>query len=323
MKKYLALLLATACVHAETPPSEAPSSRVNYPANFQVEKGIDLFVFGDYLYWIAQEDDLYFAQMGNSLKKVSPSFNSGFRAGLGLNFPRSGIEISTYWTSFTTSADHHIHKTNQPFFAEPGFSSPLSASGADAHWKLRLNLIDLELSRASWFGGHFSLRPFLGLRAALIEQHLSSQFHNNSSPLSLSTIKTHCNFQGGGLRAGGEGRWTLGNHFALYGLTSLSLLYGEWHTRSTTSLDDIQIARTTDNTQHPLSSLQTLAGLSWDTHFAKDRLHLEFHIGWEQNLFFHFNRTPRYTGLLPQALFTQHNGNLSTQGLTLGGRFDF
>jgi hypothetical protein len=63
--------------------------------------------------------------------------------------------------------------------------------------------------------------------------------------------------------------------------------------------------------------------VSWDTHFAKDRLHLELHLGWEQNVFFQFNRILRYSDHPSQGFSIQEQGNLSTQGLTVGGRFDF
>src|SRR5689334_8347082 len=104
MFKYLPTLLfpmwlLSPSLQADAPISEEAPHKVNYPANFQVAEGVDLFLFGDYLYWGVEEDGLYYAQ-GSNLKQIDPGYDQGLKAGLGLNFPKSGYEIDLSWTWF-------------------------------------------------------------------------------------------------------------------------------------------------------------------------------------------------------------------------------
>lgn len=312
------------CLAAAEPPSVAPTSKVNFPANFQVEEGVDLFIYGDYLYWRAAEDGLNLTKKGQtSIEKIDPDFDSGFRVGLGLNFPRAGYDLASYWTSFNTRATNSSSGTSFPLWANPNLSPVKTSSSQKSSWDLKMNLIDLEWGRDSWFGGNFSCKPFFSLRAALFDQKLAMNFSYATTPLSLETIDAKSDFLGGGLRAGANGRWTFPYGFALYGQASGSLLYGQFETKSTWELDGELAASTKNNFLQTLSSLQLALGFGWDTHFYKDKLHIELHIGWEQSLFFHLNRMNHYINELSKALYFQEQGNLSLQGITVGGRFDF
>ncbi len=324
----MALLSCSSIAYSRT--SEAPNGRVNYPSNFQVEGGWNLFVFGDYLYWTASEDGLYFAQTGAStteikgrLKKIKPEWNSGARVGLGLNFPKEGYDVLAFWTWF--ASDNHASASGSllPLWAEPDFDPFANATHANAKWDLDINVLDLEWGRSSWFGGHLSLRPFFGLRGAWIDQDLKTGFTYATSPAVSSHMHSDADFQGGGLRAGGEARFVLPSDFAIYGIASGSLLYGELNNNLHIKEDGALIASTKDRFKKGISSLQLALGLGWDRHFAKDRLHIEFHIGWEANRWFGVNQMNHFMNQLSQGFYFKENGNLSTQGLTVGGRFDF
>ncbi|MEN9343658.1 MAG: hypothetical protein RLZZ453_445 [Chlamydiota bacterium] len=316
---WIALALIPLAVYA-SPPSTEPASKTNYPANFQVAEGIDLFIGGDYLYWGATADGVYFAE-SHSIAKIDPSFTSGFRVDVGVNFPKAGSELILYWTNFSSHARQEVNKTNLPLWAEPAFDSYASALSSTAHWKLGLNLFDIEWDRASWFGGHFSLRPFFGIRGAFIDEKMKSTF--TYDPVSIGSVDASVHFKGGGLRAGGEGRWVLPLDFSLYGLLSGSLLYGQFQPKSVWALDGVTQGQSQDSFLQNLNTMQMLFGVAWDTHFAKDKLHFEVHMGWEQNIFFHFNRFNHYLGDLSEGFFFEDKGNLCLQGLSVGGRFDF
>lgn len=322
--------LATTLVCADTPCSVSPKGRVNYPANFQVAGGIDLLVFGDYLYWKAQEDDLYYVQSGGnsegfigSLERLDPDYGNGLRVGLGLNFPKEGIDLIGSWLWFKTEKESSCEGALTPLWAEPDFSSLALASSAKGKWHLDLNVGDLEWGRSSWFGGNVSLRPFLGLRAALINQNLTSLFWYKTTPTVLGKLEARSDFKGGGLRAGADGRFTFPHDFSLYATTSLSLLYGQFNAGAKTREDQILIARTSDLFWQPTSALQMALGLAWDTHFANDRCHIEFHVGCEENLWFGLGEMNRYVGQLRKGLHVQERGTFGLLGLVAGGRFDF
>lgn len=322
--RYLILPLFTSwLLHADAPISEIAPKKVNYPANFQVEEGLDLFVFGDYLYWGAQEDGLYYAKSQDSLQKIDPSYEQGLRVGLGLNFPKAGYEVALSWLWFKTDAHNDARGSLTPLWAEPDFDPLATASSAKGDWDLDLNVFDLQWGRASWFGGHFSLTPFFGLRGAWIDQSLHNHFTYETVPVTSGKLEARSDFKGGGLRAGAEGRFTVPYGFSIYGTASGSLLYGQFDANARTKEDELTIAQTHDRFCQGTSSLQMALGLGWDTHFAKDKCHIELHCAWEQNIWFGFNKMNHFINGLSQGLFFQEKGNLTTQGLTVGGRFDF
>lgn len=348
MKTHIALLTCISlsycipgnCEEKKRPISETPSGRVNYPSNFQVEAGWDLFVFGEYLYWTANEDGLYFAQTGfqnetltvppdgsinfkGKLKKVEPDWNSGARIGFGFNFPREGYDIALLWTWFKNDSHTSARGPLIPLWAEPDFNPFETATHAKGTWNLDLNVADLEWGRSSWFGGHFSLRPFFGLRGAWIDQTLKARYTYATTPTVTSNLHSNADFRGGGLRAGLDTRFAFPAGFSMYGLASGSLLYGKLNDGLNITENGSTIAHTKDHFSKGISSVQLGLGLGWDTHFYKDRLHIEFHVGWESNMWFRINQMNHFVSQLSQGSYFKENGNLSTQGIVAGGRFDF
>lgn len=325
------------------PVSETPDDRVNYPSNFQVEGGFNLFIFGDYLYWIAQEDSLYYAHTGlgsgtevfppngsinfdGRLKKVKPEWDSGTRIGIGLNFPKAGYDLAFYWTWFSTEASNSVSKPAGTLFsiwAHPDNTLTTADTFAKGKWNLDIQLFDLEWGRSSWFGGHFSLRPFFGIRALWLEQDLKNQYDYHTSPVATGQLHSESDFRGGGLRAGADARFAMGYGFSIYGIASGSLLYGHFDCDFHLKEDELAIARSKDRFLRGVSSLQLALGLGWDSHFARDRLHIEFHVGWEQNEWFSINQMNHFMQESGRGIFFQENSNLSLQGLIAGGRFDF
>ncbi|MBS0620066.1 MAG: hypothetical protein JSS61_01220 [Verrucomicrobia bacterium] len=334
MKKPLLslLLLPLLGFAGDPPPSVKPQGGVNYPSNFQVANGVDLFVQGEYLYWAASEEGLYFAQdsstpgmdFNGKLARINPKWDSGFRVGTGLNFPKQGMDLTLLWTYFSTSA----HKTAQGdlllvLWAHPDLTATRHADFAKARWRIDLNTLDLEVGRSCWFGGHFSFRPFIGLRAALIDQALNTEYLFATTPALLGKVHTQSDFQGGGVRAGADLRFTFGPGFAVYGLASGALLYGKFEADFREKEEKVLIARAKDHFLQGVSALQIGAGIGWDTHFAKDRCHIELHIGWEQNSWGNANQMNHFLGELQTGRLFEEHSHLSFQGLVAGGRFDF
>lgn len=340
----LSSLLLYSWIPGQTAPiSEKPDGRVNYPSNFQVEGGANLFVFGDYLYWIAHEDGLYYAQTGagagttvsppngsedfhGDLKKIKSDWENALRVGAGLNFPKAGYDLKLIWTWFSTDADDSVNSAKGnilTLWAEPDFASSTNALAAKAKWNLDLNVGDLEWGRSSWFGGHFSLRPFFGVRGLWLDQDLKNHYTYNTTPLVFGSLHLDSDFRGGGLRAGADSCFAMPWGFSIYGLASGSLLYGRFNANMRFKEDAFTIAKTKDHFWKGVSSLQVALGLSWDSHFFKDHCHIELHIGWEQNIWFNINQMNHFMNHLNSGFYFKENSNLTLQGLVAGGRFDF
>jgi hypothetical protein len=337
-------LFSCACASAERKAiSEAPDERVNYPSNFQVEGGGDLFISGEYLYWMAREDGLYFAQSGiedldgsssfdGKLEKIDSGWDSGLRIAAGVNFPKEGYDALLYWTWFSTDGNKSAHSERGnllPLWAGPdlqlveGDGDDFKVQVARGHWDLDMNVFDLEWGRSSWFGGHFSLRPFFGLRGAQIQQGLKIHYTYATSPLIFTRLHSNAAFRGGGLRAGANARFAFCHGFAVYGLASGSLLYGQENGGLHVRENEFEIASARDRFWKGVSSLQLSVGLGWDSHFAKDRLHIALCVGWESNMWFSVNQMNHFMNELSTGSFFKESSNLSTQGLFAGGRLDF
>lgn len=327
----LLCLGSTAFAQQKTPVSEAPDGRVNYPSSFQVEGGANLFLTGEYLYWIAHEDSLYYAHSGKkghggfkgSLKKVEPDWDNGVRLGLGLNFLPSGYDLAAYWTWFATDASDSSHGSLFSIWAHP--DNPATSRDIFAHgkWELDFQQADLEWGRSSWFGGYFSLRPFFGVRGLWLDQELKNKYTYATSPKTRGRLLAESNFQGGGLRAGANARFAMGAGFCIYGIASGSLLYGHFDCDFRLKENGKTIAFSDDSFNKGISSLQMALGLSWDTHFSDDRLHIELHAGWEQNQWFGVNQMNHFMQEVGRGVYYQENSNLALQGLVIGGRFVF
>jgi hypothetical protein len=330
---WIGFLQCATCFCAEkTPVSEMPDDRVNYPSNFQVEGGCNLFLFGDYLYWIAQEDSLYYAQAGvgsgssefdGHLKKVEPQWDSGLRIGAGVNFPKEGYDLLFTWTWFSTDASSKKEGSLLSLWAHPDAPSTTTSHFAKGKWDLDIQLFDLEWGRSSWFGGNFSLRPFFGVRALFLQQNLKNFYAYDTIPTVIGKMHSASDFQGGGMRAGADVRFAFTHGFSLYGLASGSLLYGRFDADFRLTEAQLAIGSGKDHFNKGISSLQLALGLAWDTHFASDRLHIEFHVGWEQNGWFSINQMNHFMQQMGSGVYFQENSNLSLQGLVVGGRFDF
>ncbi len=325
----------TAATLHSAPSSQMPNDRTNYPSNFQVDKGWDLCVFGEYLYWTANENGLYFAQTGSDLgadiafdgkiKRIQPQWESGGRAGLGLNFPKSGYDLLFLGTWFATHGHQSARASDRPLiplWARPE-NAPFTATQAFGKWNLDVKVLDLEWGKSSWFGGKLSLRPFFGIRGARLIQTLKVRYDYAIAPDLTDHLRSHSNFEGVGLRAGCDIRFALPYNFAVYGLSSGSILCGKMRAGMRTYEGDLLIARTKDHFWKTLPSFQLGLGIAWDDHFSNDRLHLEFHIGWEQNIWFTVNQMNHYMNRLNSGYYFKENSNLATQGLVAGGRFDF
>ena len=152
-------LWTTAFCQEETPHvpvSQTPDGRVNYPSNFQVEGGINLFLFGEYLYWIAGEDSLYYAHTGRGsgttvvppngeinfkgrLKssQVPECIDSGLRLGIGFNFPKEGYDAAFYWTWFSTDRSNSVSNPEGTLFsiwAHPDNTATAADTFAKGKW---------------------------------------------------------------------------------------------------------------------------------------------------------------------------------------------
>jgi len=142
----------------------------------------------------------------------------GFKAGIGYNSACDGWDFGITWTWYQGKANDQVEverSDNQsllPLWSAffPNQAAPLYAIDIETHWKLELNLIDLELGREFWTSKYVTLRPHLGLRLASLKQNYEIQHKGGSwqentftvSPALNNQVDLDNNFKGVGIRAG-------------------------------------------------------------------------------------------------------------------------
>lgn len=343
-------LLCISVLNAEELPSSDQGKEamgfVNPSSRYQVENGWNIFINAEFLWWVAKEDGLYYAQSGYTnekttavppdgtvdfsghLKKVQSHWHPGFRIGLGGNMSYDEWDIFLNWTWFRSHADSDSRGSQRRgnllvLWGHPDAADAQVAERAKGIWKLLYNVIDLEMGRAFWVGRHFSLRPFVCARGTWINQELKIKYDLATAPQTDVHLKAKSNFEGGGVRAGLDMRFALLGGWSLYGLASGSMLYGYYNCDFLEKWESIEIAETKDRFHQAASTAQMALGVRWDSYFRNNRYHLGLYAGWEQNIWFGLNKMNHFLSDLYDGDLQQMNNDLTLQGGTFGLRFDF
>lgn len=339
---------------------KSANGMINPNGRPQVRDGADLFFTADFIYWVANESGLGFVVKNenncnwvSSGKLKTPGFNwePGFRVGIGYNLPHDGWDVYADWTWLIARANKHVSSDGGNLFPTFLNINEIDTHGnrvwkADAKWKTNLNMIDLELGRQFFVSKWLTLRPFMGLRNAWVNQHYNLSYqgvfntYNSFVPDVTGILRGNheCKFWGIGLRTGLNTQWGLGCGFSAYGDLGLSLLFGRFHinehenfcggvssSSSSSSVDfsNANMFRLKDKYTACRAITDLGAGLRWDHYFNRDRFHFRFQAGWEQHMFFSQNQFDRVVDDFQPGMTVTNQGDLSFNGLTLSTRFDF
>lgn len=321
---------------------------VNPSGRPEVKDGADVFFTGDFLIWQAHENGLGYVIKSKGpnvtdavTKEMHFKYDPGFRVGFGWNTPHDGWDLYANWTCFTSNASGHKNNHggvmypvlfNQVFSTQFNNSSP---SSAKAHFNLHLNMIDLELGREFFVSKWLTLRPFIGMTTAWINQRMHAEYKGfqTTSNNFVSYVNHMKNkYWGIGVRPGLNTQWGLGSGFSFYGNTALSLLYGYFQ------LDGHQY---TKNTFGPVANYVDIEhsprvgraiaemqlGIRWEHMLANDHVHFSMQAGWENLMFFEQNQ---FESLLAgregnafKGSVVSNQGDLTIQGYTISLRLDF
>jgi len=289
----------------------------------------------------------------------------GFKVGLGYNTTCDGWDFGVVWTWYRGKANDHIERETEdnqtllPLWSAfsssgiPGSTTPqptygiLWATDIETHWKLQLNLIDIELGREYWTSKYLSFRPFVGLRIAFIEQNFEIQHKGGSwsatsaAPAFNDEVDLDNDFKGVGLRAGFDTVWNFGCGWGLYGNFAASIIYGRFSLdqdeeirEAASPYNKIKILETEESFHASRAMLDLGLGIQWHSLFCDCQYGFTVQLGWEQHLFFHQNQLWRVNRIGDDILtkfpndsgenvFFQRRGTLDTQGWTLKVQFEF
>ena len=289
---------------------------INPQGRPQVRDGVDLFLYGNLLYWNAHENGLIVAQKEASERftavDLSGKWNWGFRAGVGYNTMHDGWDLRLTWLRFTDTGSHRPRTDAATRFHvdNPWGGGGVEYSALRGYWGLNLNQLDLDLGREFFVSKWLTLRPHMGLRTDWIHQNVNVALTSLSG--NAASLVEKDRWWGIGIEGGLDTQWGLGGGWSVFGNMTGAVLYG-LHEITGTSTAYAEF-KNFYRISHPILDFQL--GLRWDNMFYNDRFHLGLDLGWEHHVYFSQNQFPTSSN-------ANANGDLTTQGWTFAARFDF
>ncbi len=284
----------------------------------------------------------------------TPNFkwDFGFKIGLGYCTTCDGWDLGVTWTWYRGKANGEVeaepcdNQTLLPLWSAFANTNGLILYACDIehNWRLRLNLIDIELGRNFWTSKYLAIRPHVGIRIAYIKQNFDL-FHRggswataNQDPFN-NEVDLKNDFHGVGVRAGLNSEWNIGCGWAIYGNWATSIIYGrfsidhdEENRQALAPHNKTDILETHDSFRASRAILDLALGIQWSSMFYDCQYGFTGMIGWEHHLFFDQNQLWRVVrlgdvNLFPnnsgENVFQQRRGTLDTQGWTLKLKFEF
>ena len=269
-------------------------------------------VFAELLYWQISEvgNDNWGQILGPAAVNQSIQFltvpfhwDPGVRVGAAYHGSDDNWDTVFYYTWYQTQATNQASTTTGKlhssysgnFYANNingnGISGPYYHN-ASIKWNFLLNNIDWELGRSFNIQNRYKIRPFVGLKAAFIDQSIHTKWQDPYDPLfdypidafSLAVENVTNNFWGVGPSFGFNTSWnfieTPKNSIGLFGDFSGAFLWGGWQIRDVYQNNTPVTITTQNNVQSSTVTMaKSLVGLSWKG--AIQNANLVFRLGYE------------------------------------------
>ena len=323
-----------------TPPPPPPIRRIaQAPVPIQ---DYDFFTVGaDFLLWTNTEDNLGWIVNcpagGNAIANgcntinLSPGWKGGFRIFGGYTWSPDMWDIKGRWTWFLNKEfDSQTSGTLFPLWTHPDQDG--TAISGTAFWQLQFNSIDVEFGKTFKPGQFFTLRPFTGVKGAIVDQNMNANYVGTGvtdSPLGRGITMSN-DFGGIGLRSGFDSAWDLGSGFSIIGKASGSILWGRFKVHYLSLGADPSPATTTianvrDQFNSTKAVLEAALGLNYHTaELLGDDYPLDFYVMYEDQEWFGQNQIMRFFGRSPDdGMFIHEKGDLAFHGVTFGAAISF
>ena len=357
----------------------------NYPARCAPLCSYDMYAELSFNYWQPIQENMEVGLLNNgsstqisatglTITNVSSSdsvreinmdfdFKPGFTLGLGFNFDYDNWDLRAEYTWFhntqrksETATDFVLFNANTQSIASTWGTPTPSATEvvyqfAKEHWKLGMDLFDLDLGRWFYVGCNLTFHPSLGLRAAFIDQKVHVSYTNGFANYTVDlpgllgggTLVENKNVRGKarswalGPKAALETHWALGRGFWLFGNGEADLLYTRYTSlKERTSaagtvlgiINFIPFSFTESNAtrgkQRNVGCLRAHVdlelGLGWGTYLECRDVYIDCSAGYDFQVFFDQNMLRHHVTDPGSFLPT---GNLYIQGLIAKVRVDF
>jgi hypothetical protein len=232
---------------------------MNPPANPTVKHGDDLFLFGDLLYWTANQGGMPLGVVNDNtplnlsnakITSLKGQWNFGSRVGIGYVLPHDGWDLDLSWLHFNTGSHRKVLHSNKHKFVFPSIipgGDPLGgfygyARKASGKWSLYFNQLDLDLGRDFFVSRWLTLRPHGGIRGDWLRQGILAKFKNFSElpsggreapipPENQVKVRYKDRWWGVGLESGIDTQWNLGAGWSIFCDLAGAILWGRHNIR--------------------------------------------------------------------------------------------
>ena len=257
-------------------------------------------------------------------------FDPGLRLGFGVKTCYDW-DLFLQWTHFHSSISDHetddITGLASPFF-------PYVCYDFKTKFKIKYDMLDLEIGRPFNAAKTFVLKTHIGLRTGWIKQRGINRAENVVAPEDGETTPGENQYRNKmwviGPRIGLNADYYFGTTgLSFYGMLTGALLYANpdisitsYTTNETTGAWELNYYATSKNKELK-STIQAAFGLAWGDFITEDKdVALTLRVGWEGNYWWNM-----YDTLLvwqqPVPEFYDVNEPLVMQGVTINARIDF
>lgn len=277
-------------------------------------------------------------------------FDTGFRLGLGYYCPCDCWDVSLTWTHFHSKAnadgagDPTTTLPYTTFVSDWERISGQYPTAIESRWTLDMDLLDLEFAQKYYVNHCFILRPFIGLRAARIDQgyHVEADRVGDAVAANnfASKVDSKSDFRGIGPRVGMDAQIRLGCGVSLFGGAAASLVFGTFdrsssehftRTGTATPFSEFNYDPHGGGPDRCTVTITDMAiGLMWEHCFeCCGSMHpFTLAFAWEQHAFYdlnHFNFASEgvTSGGGVTGIRDGKTGDLTTQGLTVSAMIGF
>jgi hypothetical protein len=247
-------------------------------------------------------------------------YRTGFRVGGGYRLPGEGWEVSFFYTYLHSSNNTGVSRGDgETLFAtltHPGTVEEVDGAAADS--SLSYNVFDVEFGR--WFKPSEALqvRAFGGPRFAQINQGFNALYTGGSAGAG-DQVTSGVNFDGGGVRAGGEAHWYPLRVIGLYARGSASLLVGNGRSSltETGNAGAANIVNVTDRFEKVVPVLELGMGVTYQHRGLRLTAGYEF-VNW-----FGLYSVPDFVDDAHQGKLSRRVGDLGLDGLVIRAEYAY
>ncbi|MBX7066342.1 MAG: hypothetical protein K1X28_03845 [Parachlamydiales bacterium] len=327
-------------------------SAYNEPADYELSPcPWDFWVDASFTYWTAYEEGLTLARSnadytGVPIETAEPrvmlfqdtKWEPGFKIGMGVDLGHdhwSAFAEYTWFRSRTTTSEAAPEGpagttvpqwTINNFGLDNAFDNVASISSV---WRLRMDLLDVGLTRPYYQGTHLIVAPFGGIRAEWIRQNLRV----HPTPLSTATaVNTNAVFHNKshswavGPRGGFQGEWHLGWGFRVEGDVAGSIQFTRY-THVASYADSIRdgfraVSVHYDDYNTIRFNNDMSLGLGWGDYFDCRNYHFDLLVTYDFQIFWNQNMMRMLVDEFENDTSAAAH-NLYLQGLTVRAQFDF